>query len=118
MAGGLGLYPSDFPVSKTLVGHVAWWQAPGQPQAVLAWEKAHLPRRFAPADVTSGIAGDPRSHWSGTFSLPPVPGVLNTRDLVVEVFSAGGRQQPALADSAPFVRRVLRVTGLRWQPGG
>src|SRR6266496_338446 len=60
------------------------WPAPGQPQAVLAWEQARLPRRFMPGDSDFG----PPS-WDRTFSLPPIPGVLNGRDMVVEVTGAG-----------------------------
>ena len=63
---------------------VSFWRAPGQPQAVLAWEQAHLPRRFTPGDEDFG----PPS-WDRTFSLAPIPGVLNARDLVVEVAGAG-----------------------------
>jgi hypothetical protein len=71
-------------VSTTLVDVVSFWRAPGQPQAVLAWEQAHLPGRFAPGDADFG----PPS-WDRTFSLAPIPGVLNSRDLVVEVTGAG-----------------------------
>src|SRR5690348_7129540 len=67
-------------VSTTLVDNVSFWRAPGQPRAVLAWEQAHLPQRFTPEDQDFG----PPS-WDRTFSLSPVPGVLDARDLVVEV---------------------------------
>lgn len=79
---------------------VSFWQAPGQPQAVLAWEQAHLPRRFTPEDAGFG----PPS-WDRTFSLSPIPGVLNARDLVVEVASAGNGQTAIRVD-----------TQVSWQP--
>jgi hypothetical protein len=53
-------------VSTTLVDDVSFWRAPGQPQAVLAWEQAHLSRRFTPGDEDFG----PPS-WDRTFSLSP-----------------------------------------------
>jgi hypothetical protein len=81
-------------VSTTLVDHVSFWQAPGQPQAVLAWEQAHLPRRFTLGDEDFG----PPS-WDRTFSLSPVPGVLNARDLVVEVTGAGNGQTAIRVDA-------------------
>jgi hypothetical protein len=81
-------------VSTTLVDDVSFWRAPGQPQAVLAWEQAHLPRRFTPEDADFG----PPS-WDRTFSLSPVPGVLNARDLVVEVTGAGNDQTAIRVDA-------------------
>jgi hypothetical protein len=87
-------------VSATLVDDVSFWQAPGQPRAVLAWEQAHLPHMFTPGDEDFG----PPS-WDRTFSLPRVPGVLNERDLVVEVTGAGNGQTAIRVDA--------RVS---WQP--
>jgi hypothetical protein len=86
--------PSSTLVSTALVDEVSFWRAPGQPQAVLAWEQAHLPRRFTPEDIVFG----PPS-WDRTFSLAPVPGVLNARDLVVEVTGAGHGQTAIRVDA-------------------
>ncbi|HEY6313955.1 MAG TPA: hypothetical protein VIY52_24595 [Streptosporangiaceae bacterium] len=67
---------------------------------VLAWEQAHLPRRFTPEDADFG----PPS-WDRTFSLAPIPGVLNARDLMVEVTGVGNGQT------------VIRVDAqVSWQP--
>jgi hypothetical protein len=112
--------PSSTLVSITLVDDVSFWRTPGQPQAVLAWEQAHLPRRFTPEDADFG----PPS-WDRTFSLSPVPGVLNARDLVVEVTAAGHGQtairvdaqvswqppRPA-AEQVPPAARVVTITQL------
>jgi hypothetical protein len=112
--------PSSTLVSTTLVDDVSFWRAPGQPRAVLAWEQAHLPRRFTPQDADFG----PPS-WDRTFSLSPVPGVLNARDLVVEV-TAAGRGQTAIrvdaqvswqprrpaSDRVPAAARVVTITQL------
>jgi hypothetical protein len=107
-------------VSTTLVDDVSFWRAPGQPQAVLAWEQAHLPRRFTPGDEDFG----PPS-WDRTFSLPPVPGVLNARDLVIEVTGAGTGQTAIRVDAqvswqpprraferVPSAARVVTITQL------
>jgi hypothetical protein len=112
--------PSSTLVSTALVDDVSFWRAPGQPQAVLAWEQAHLPRRLTPEDIDFG----PPS-WDRTFSLGPVPGVLNARDLVVEVTAAGNGQtairvdaqvswqplRPAL-ERVPSAARVITITQL------
>jgi hypothetical protein len=107
-------------VSTTLVDRVSFWRAPGQPQAVLAWEQAHLPRRFTPGDADFG----PPS-WDRMFSLSPVPGVLNERDLVVEVTGAGNGQTAIRVDAqvawqpprpgperVPTATRVVTITQL------
>jgi hypothetical protein len=86
--------PSSTLVSTTLVDDVSFWRVPGQPQAVLAWEQAHLSRRFTPEDADFG----PPS-WDRTFSLTPVPGALNARDLVVEVTGAGNGQTAIRVDA-------------------
>jgi hypothetical protein len=107
-------------VSTTLVDKASFWRAPGQPQAVLAWEQAHLPRRFTPGDADFG----PPS-WDRTFSLSPVPGVLNARDLVVEVTGVGNGQTAIRVDAqvswqpprpaserVPPAARVVTITQL------
>jgi hypothetical protein len=107
-------------VSTTLVDNVSFWRTSGQPQAVLAWEQAHLPRRFTPGDADFG----PPS-WDRTFSLSPVPGVLNDRDMVVEVTGAGNGQTAIRVDAqvswqphrpaserVPPTARVVTITQL------
>ncbi len=92
--------PSSSIVSNALADCAAWWIAPGTPRQVLAWEVAHLPRRFTPGDTSQG-----GNHWDEMFALPPVAGVLPDRELVVEVADAGGGQT------------AIRVDGqVAWQP--
>lgn len=91
--GGLLKFPSSSVVSIALVDDASFWLAPGQPQALLAWEQAHLPRRFTPQDEGFGSAS-----WRA-FSLPPAPGVLTDRELVVEVIAAGGGQTAIRVDA-------------------
>jgi hypothetical protein len=113
-------FPASTLVSTTLVDDVSFWRAPGPPQAVLAWEQAHLPGRFTPEDADFG----PPS-WDRTFSLSPVPGVLNARDLVVEVTAAGHGQTAIRVDAqvswqpprpaserVPSAARVVTITQL------
>ena len=92
--------PSSFIVSSALADYPDWWIVPGQPRQVLAWEVAHLPRRFTAGDTSQG-----GGHWDEMFSLPPVAGVLTDRELVVEVADAGGGNTG------------IRVDGqVAWQP--
>lgn len=98
--------PATVPGSPNVVDDVSWWRVPGTPQAVLAWEKAHLPSRFAPAG--SGQSGAPAALWSDRYSLPPVTGVLAQRDLAVQAVNAGGGQTAVRIDA--------RVTWLPAKP--
>jgi hypothetical protein len=113
-------FPSSTIVSTALVDDVSFWRAPGQPQAVLAWEQAHLPRRFTPED-----AGFGPPTWDRAFSESPIPGVLNGRDLVVEVAGAGNGQTAVRVDArvswqpprpaserVPSAARVVRIIRL------
>jgi hypothetical protein len=99
------------------VDGTTFWQAPGAPQAVLNWEIAHISHRFSLGDADFGVASD------RSFELPPVPGVLTSRELVVEVVSVGngrtgirvdaevGWQPPRpVADQVPSAARVVTIT--------
>ncbi len=81
-------------VSTSLVDDVSFWRAPGQPRTILAWERSHLSRRFMLGDADFG----PPS-WDRMFSLSPIPGVLNARELVVEVTRAGNGQTAIRVDA-------------------
>jgi len=48
-------------VSTTLVDVVSFWRAPGQPQAVLAWEQAHLPGSRPETPISDRRPGTARS---------------------------------------------------------
>ena len=89
--GGVLTRPAMTVVMANLVDAASWWLAPGQPQAVLTWEKAHMPRRFTSSEWGSS-GQDASEEWDRVFDLPPVPGVLNSRQLIVEVASAGHGQ--------------------------
>jgi hypothetical protein len=93
-------YPGPYIADRT-----SWWQVPGQPGRVLGWVRAHLPSRFMFSDAWSGGTGGTVYEWGDDFWLPPVPGVLDSRMLVVSVVNAGGGQT------------AIRVDGqVAWQP--
>ena len=80
-----------------------WWRAPGRPQAVLAWIRAHIPSGFTLGGEGSGSyepgpTAAPIQSWTDEFELPPVPGVLTQRWLVVLVV-ADGNQTAIRADA-------------------
>jgi hypothetical protein len=89
--------PASRALTPDLVDDVSWWRVPGQPDAVLAWEKTHLPRRFSLFGWGSGY------HGAGTmwdeFSLPGVPGVLSQRELQVQAVSDGDGQTVIRVDA-------------------
>jgi hypothetical protein len=93
LPGGVLKTPASFLGANWEVHLTAFWEAPGSPQAVLAWEQAHLPRRFTPGDAGFGPPA-----WDRGFELAP-EGVLVSRELDVEVASAGGGQTGIRVDA-------------------
>ena len=95
----------QIPGTPDLVDKAGWWLAPGKPQQVLAWEAKHVPHRYTSEGTASvtGPAGS-QSIWSDMFSLPDITGVLDSRELVVEVVQDGAKT-------------AIRVDGqVTWQP--
>jgi hypothetical protein len=83
LPGGVLKTPASY-LGATWEVHVTdFWEAPGDPQALLAWEQGHLTPRFALGD-----AGFGPPVWDRGFELAPA-GALVTRELDVEVASAG-----------------------------
>ena len=70
-----------------------FWEAPGNPQAMLAWEQGHLTGRFILGDADFGPPA-----WDRGFELAP-EGALVTRELIVEVASAGDAQTGVRVDA-------------------
>jgi hypothetical protein len=98
-AGGSALsQPVSVPGDPDLVDDASWWQAPGQPQQLLAWEQAHLSHRFSAAGSSSGWNGHDFS-YGDQFSLPAITGVLYSRELAVEAVAAGAGQTDLRVDS-------------------
>jgi hypothetical protein len=95
----------QIPGTPDLVDKADWWLAPGQPHQVLAWEAAHVSHRysFEGTGSVSGTAGSEQI-WSDMFSLPVITGVLDSRELAVEVVQDGDKTA---------IRVDAQVT---WQP--
>jgi hypothetical protein len=93
LPGGVLKTPASY-LGATWEVHVTdFWEAPGDPQALLAWEQGHLTPRF-----TLGDAGLGPSVWDRGFQLAP-EGALITRELDVEVTSAGDGQTGIRVDA-------------------
>jgi hypothetical protein len=74
-----------------LVDKAEWWIASGAPQGVLAWEARHLSHRFSSAGGGTSYGRNIATTWSQVFSLPGIPGVLDSRELVVLVVHDGDK---------------------------
>jgi hypothetical protein len=74
-----------------LVDKAQWWIASGAPQGVLAWEARHLSHRFSSGGAGTGYGRGIATTWFQVFSLPGIPGVLDSRELVVLVVQDGGK---------------------------
>jgi hypothetical protein len=90
--------PFQQPDDPDLVDDVSWWQVPGQPRQLLAWERKHLSHRFSPGASGSGQDGDV-TYWGDEFTLPAITGVLDSRTLIVEAVAAGGGQTDLRVDA-------------------
>jgi len=83
------------PSDDDVVTATSWWLAPGGPQQVLAWEKAHIPalyRYFGGGSTGFGV-------WNDVFSIPAVPDLFDTRELAVSTTAAGGGQTAIRVDA-------------------
>jgi hypothetical protein len=83
LPGGVLTTPASYLGAIWEVHLTDFWEAPGNPQALLAWEQAHLKARF-----TLGDAGDGPPVWDRGFQFA-AEGPLVTRELDVEAASAG-----------------------------
>ena len=127
LPGGYLKHPITYLGDGYQVDGTTFWQAPGAPTAVLNWEIGHISHRFALGDADFGISGSPADR---SFELPAVPGVLTSRDLVVEVVSMGAGQtgirvdamvgwqppRPAI-DKVPATARVVTIAETTMQTG-
>lgn len=107
--GALGS-PLQAPGTGNVVDKASWWLVSGQPR-ILGWEAQQLSKRF---EETGGIItdGPPGAHSAeaSIFSLPPVPAVLDSRQLIVTVVDVGHGQTGIRVDA--------QVTWLAAQPSG
>lgn len=93
---------------ENIVQKTSYWKVKGSPQAVLAWEKAHLPRKFTATGGGTVAGPGPQQVQEDNFTLPPVTGVLPARGLEVAAASAGAGQTAIRVDS--------RVTWVQSKP--
>jgi hypothetical protein len=84
-------WPGQTLGTPDLVDKAEWWIATGAPQSVLSWEAKHLSHRFSSAGGGTGYGPGFATIWSQVFSLPDIPGVLDSRELVVEVVQDGAK---------------------------
>jgi hypothetical protein len=92
LEGGVLETPDLLPGTPYVVDKAGWWIAPGAPRSVLAWEARHLPHRFSTAGGGTGSGSGPGFRfWSQSASLPDVPGVLDSRELVITVVPDGDK---------------------------
>ena len=83
------------PLDDDVVTATSWWLAPGDPQQLLAWEKAHIPSLYS----YSGGGTTGSGIWNDVFSVPAVPGLFDMRELAVSTTSAGGGQTAIRVDA-------------------
>jgi hypothetical protein len=104
--------PAEGPAATPdVVTATRWWTAPGQPAAVLAWIRTHIPAGFSLGGYGSGGYTPPGAVtpgrdtvqypdlWFDQFSLPVVASVLTQRWLVVTVARLGPAQTAIRADA-------------------
>jgi hypothetical protein len=96
--------PAEGITYSDLVTATQWWRVPGQPQAVLSWVAAHLPKGFTlggsgggdyqptPSITVPGMSFD-------QFSLPVIPNVLAQRWLQILVAPDGPGQTAVRLDA-------------------
>jgi hypothetical protein len=113
--------PAQAPLTPDLVDKAEWWIAPGTPPSVLAWEAKHLPHRFSTAGAATS-PGPGAGTWTQIASLPGIPGVLDSRELVVTAVQDGDKTairvdaqvtwQPArpASEQVPAAAKVVTVS--------
>jgi hypothetical protein len=80
--------PDELPETPDVLDKAGWWIVPGAPPSVLAWEARHLPHRFSASGTGTG-SGPGFMMWNQSESLPDVPGVLDSRGLVLTAVPDG-----------------------------
>jgi len=113
------------------VDRAEFWQVPGDPQGVLAWEKRHMPHTLAYTGSGSGSLRGATIEWEDDYALPAVPaqpsvtGQVSSRtmslfavdagngrtDIEVEV-SVGWIQPRAASEVVPQTARAVTITAV------
>ena len=109
-----------------VVDLTTWWLAPQQAASVLKWEMEHLPSRFVLQAWGPGPLTDKNPVIFDEYSLPPVPGVLSSRDLQVSAAKSESGQAYIRVDaqvawipvrpSSEKIPASARVVTITYQP--
>jgi hypothetical protein len=91
--GGALKNPPQTPGDSDLIDEVAWYRAPGTPQAVLAWESHHAPKPF-----TRTGGGGTNSRYD-MYALPAITRVLDSRGMLVTVIPSGANTTDVRVDA-------------------
>jgi hypothetical protein len=120
--------PAVVLLSPAFVDTPSWWLAPGVPDSALAWLKEHPPAGSRLSMEASDIERGEVKSQSVSFGLPPVPGVFESRSLLVTAVSEPGGTTGLRADAQvvwtvprPGAERVplrARVLEVRYSGGG
>jgi hypothetical protein len=90
-AGPQGGSPED----EDVVTATGWWLVPGGPQKLLSWETKHLIARYP----LYGTGMNGPGIYNESFSVSPVPGLFDERDLTVSASAAGHGQVAIRVDA-------------------
>lgn len=124
---GMLRQPSLTPGVFHLIDKASFWKVPGEPQQLLTWERARLPRQFESAGTSTEFDHGTTILWGDEYSLPAVPTVLLERDLLIAAVRAGHGQTYIRVDAqitwvpakpaAELVPKAARVVTVRLQAG-
>lgn len=124
---GMLRQPFQTPGVFHLIDKASFWEVPGQPQQLLDWEAAHLPRQFKPAGTSALSDHGTTILWGDEYSLPAVPSVLLERDLLIAAVRAGNGKTDIRVDAqitwvpakpaAELVPKAARVVTVHLQAG-
>jgi hypothetical protein len=124
---GMLRQPFQTPGVFHLIDKASFWKVPGQPQQLLNWEGAHLPRQFRTAGTSTESDHGTTILWGQEYSLPAVPTVLLERDLLIAAVRAGHGKTYIRVDAqvtwvpakpaAELVPKAAQVVTVRLQAG-
>jgi hypothetical protein len=83
------------PTDRDVVTKTSWWVAPGDPKSLIGWEAANISplyHLFGYGTTSTGI-------WNDVFSVPPITGLFDERELAVSTTSAGHGQTAIRVDA-------------------
>jgi hypothetical protein len=91
--------PGIEPMGPDRVTQTGWWRVTGQPLAVVGWIRGHKLPGSPPADFGGLTVHGSHVMWDADFTLPAVPGVLASRELVVSIAADGPNRTAIRADA-------------------